>query len=142
MGGYDLLHDVESQNVRCVVGFFRLAEGGQHSGRVARAVVGEAPLQLAAHAIGPDSQLHRGGVVPDAVAQQVLHGAAQQGLIHRDAGLLGGRGLFQREGVALPCRAVAEAGHQLPQQGPGLRFLPTEGLGPILQACWSGSNLR
>ena len=133
VGGGDLLHDMQAEDVGSILRGFRLFERGQHGGRVADAVVGEGQAELTAADLGTQANGHRLRVVPDAVAEQVFHQPPQKGGVCRDLGLFGIEGLGQREVALVGQGAVAELGHQLPQQRADGQQLPPEGLGSILE---------
>ena len=52
VGGGDLLHDMQAEDVGSILRGFRLFERGQHGGRVADAVVGEGQAELTAADLG------------------------------------------------------------------------------------------
>ena len=76
VGGRDLLHDMQPQNVRGVFDGLRGVQCRKDGGRIARTVIRDGQAERAAHDLGADADSDRRFVVADAVVQQIFQQTA------------------------------------------------------------------
>ena len=133
VGGGNLLHQMQAQNVRRVLPCHAGLQGRQHSRRIPRPVIRDRDDEMAAGAVCRQCDGAAPGIVPGGILQQVVQRPRQQRGIGTQQRLPGV--LPQREHKAGVRRqfAVAEIRRRLTQQRPRLYLRQPQRLGIVLQ---------
>ena len=132
MGFNDLLHQMQSQNVGRVGVGTGVAKVSQHCFRVASAVVPDFHHKLSVYNFCRYPDVAAGGIVPDAVVQEVVYGSCQQFFVcfqrclscRFPDGEVNAVGFFQR---------IAEIRHTPAEPGTHLNGGFAQRLGVVLQ---------
>ena len=96
----NLFHDMQAENMGCIVRSFRFSQGGKDGGRISLTVIGDSQLEQTVRDLSHQGDCDWPGVVMDTVVQQIFHCPGQQSLVCVEDGMFGFFGLrkFQLTG--------------------------------------------